>query len=824
MGVCGRAVVADKVTARPTPARRSALRRGVRDGFDGATLADVPAASLSDDAPLYDRPRLAPVRAAVAAPATVADGEAAADLRSLLRSPRWVYRQYDHQLFLNTVVGPGGDAALLRLAGPGLPVSERGVAVTTDSNPRACALDPRAGTALILAEGVANLACVGATAVAVVNCLNFGNPEHPEVMWQLSECIDGMAESCRALSLPIIGGNVSFYNESGGADIDPTPVLGVLGLVDVVRAAPPGVGWADGDTIVLLGPRWARSGRGGEGEPFPLEGTRWATERRGHRAGTLPELDLELHATVCAFVAGLVSAVVGGSTEPPLVGAVHDVSSGGLGVTLAEMACGRGGGLPRVGGRAWPSYFSELPSCFDAQHAHATRRVVRPGREPWASPPRDPGSQVGGKDFLVVDGLVDVALAALVEAHDGNLAHALGDIDRPGALWEHYEPRWKEALRESSGSMPPDRAVANLTFDDASSPCSTVARNRPGMAVSDGDTVMVVGDMGLVATVFDERTLSGLQGHLGPSGTRCYSTHETPRTGSPAPSRSTGRWAEPASPSRHNGNLTNTPNWPRRPGMLPGAIATDSDVVAELPAHAFPETGDHKPPALQAVLPIVEGAFSFVLMNAQRLFGVRDPLRLLGWPLCLGRLGPAAAPEGWVLASETPALSVIGATFVREIEPGELVVIDGDGVHSLAVPWLKEVAPRLCIFEFAYIARPDSRLYGREVHADLAAAWVKLLAAQAPVAADMVMGVPESGVPATPRRPSPRASGIPYGQGLVKNRYIGRSFTSPPTSRPRAMPCAASSTALSETIAGKRLVVVDDSIVRGTTQRARWCA
>ena len=211
-----RATVIGTVTD-PEPDGGGRLR--IRDGFDGPVLADVPAASLSDDAPLYDRPRQAPARAA--APGPGAPTDCAGDLLALLRSPSWVYRQYDHQLFLNTVVGPGADAALLRLAGPGLPASDRGVALTTDSNPRACALDPRRGTALALAEGVANLACVGATPVAVVNCLNFGNPEHPEVMWQLSECIDGMAEACRALALPVIGGNVSFYNESGARTSTP---------------------------------------------------------------------------------------------------------------------------------------------------------------------------------------------------------------------------------------------------------------------------------------------------------------------------------------------------------------------------------------------------------------------------------------------------------------------------------------------------------------------------------------------------------------------------------------------------------------------------
>jgi amidophosphoribosyltransferase len=248
-------------------------------------------------------------------------------------------------------------------------------------------------------------------------------------------------------------------------------------------------------------------------------------------------------------------------------------------------------------------------------------------------------------------------------------------------------------------------------------------------------------------------------------------------------------------------------------GMLPGSIATDSDVVAELLARSFPET-ENLATALQAVLPIVEGAFSFVLMSSERLFGVRDPHGFR--PLCLGRLGPAAAPEGWVLASETPALSVIGAEFVREVAPGEMVVIDEDGPRSIDVPWLRDIEPRLCIFEFAYIARPDSRLYGREVH-ETRCRMGELLALQAPAEADMVMGVPESGVPAA--EGFARASGIPYGQGLVKNRYIGRSFIAP-DQQERADAVRRKLNPLRDAITGKRLVVVDDSIVRGTTQRS----
>jgi phosphoribosylformylglycinamidine synthase len=406
-----RATVIGTVTA---PDRDGGGRLRIRDGLDGPILADVPAASLSDDAPLYDRPRHAPAQRATPPPGPPTDP--AADLLTLLRSARWVYRQYDHQLFLNTVVGPGSDAALLRLAGPGLPRSERGVAVSTDSNPRACALDPRAGTALVLAEAVANLACVGATPAAVVNCLNFGNPEHAEVMWQLSETVDGMAEACRALSLPVIGGNVSLYNESGGADIDPTPVLGVLGLVEALRASPPGLEWDEGDAIVLLGARSASD------DSFPLEGTRWATECADHRTGSPPVVDFAAHRSVCAFVATLVAARVSGD-EDTLVSAVHDVSSGGLAVAVAEMAAESQVGCvlePAVGPA---ELFTELPSRFLVATPHAEELCTRAEGAGVAAAVL---GHAHGDRLTLGDG-VDLPLAAVREAFEGNLTRALGD-------------------------------------------------------------------------------------------------------------------------------------------------------------------------------------------------------------------------------------------------------------------------------------------------------------------------------------------------------------------------------------------------------------
>ena len=367
----------------------------------------------------------------------------------------------------------------------------------------------------------------------------------------------------------------------------------------------------------------------------------------------------------------------------------------------------------------------------------------------------------------------------------------------------------------------PGQSVAHLTYLGLFA-LQHRGQEAAGMAVSDGDQLTVVKDQGLVASVFDDRTLAGLVGHLAIGHCR-YST-----TGS-----STWRNAQPAYRSvgehmfalGHNGNLVNTEALAKEAGMLEGTVTTDSDLVAELiaaelapveadaavdvlaaevaagPDAAGADAGDRLERAVAAVVPRIEGAFSLVLMDETRAIGVRDPQGFR--PLCLGRLD-----GGWVLASETPALDIVGAQFVRELEPGEMVVIDDDGVRSLH-PFATEVVdPHLCLFEFVYFARPDSRLYGRSVHQARIRMGEQL--------ADMVMGVPESGVPAA--EGFARASGIPYGQGLVKNRYIGRSFIAP-NQELRARAVRMKLNPLRENIQGKRLIVVDDSIVRGTTQR-----
>ncbi|HEV7886855.1 MAG TPA: amidophosphoribosyltransferase [Acidimicrobiales bacterium] len=360
------------------------------------------------------------------------------------------------------------------------------------------------------------------------------------------------------------------------------------------------------------------------------------------------------------------------------------------------------------------------------------------------------------------------------------------------------------------GVYAPGYPVAHATFDGLYA-LQHRGQESAGMAVSDGDTIMIVKDMGLVTNVFDERTLAPLQGHLAIGHTR-YST-----TGSSTWRNAQPVYREPGEEAGfalgHNGNLTNTAALAAEAGMLAGTVESDSDLVAELVARAYP-TAEHSDGrelerALVSVLPRLEGAFSFVLMDAGHLIGVRDPNGFR--PLCLGKL-----ETGWVLASESPALDIIGAHFVREIEPGEMIVIDATGCRSVHPFPPERVQPKLCIFEFVYLARPDTQLYGKEVHG-ARRRMGELLAEQSPVVADMVMGVPNSGVPAA--EGYARRSGIPYGEGLVKNQYIGRTFIAP-SQEIRSRGVRRKLNPLRENVAGKRLVVVDDSIVRGTTQRA----
>jgi amidophosphoribosyltransferase len=389
------------------------------------------------------------------------------------------------------------------------------------------------------------------------------------------------------------------------------------------------------------------------------------------------------------------------------------------------------------------------------------------------------------------------------------------------------------------GAWAPDEEVAKLAYFGLYA-LQHRGQESAGIAVSDGKRIVVYKDMGLVPQVFNETVLDTLRGHItvghcrySTSGASVWENAQPTFRATPNASLALG----------HNGNLINTLELAALAGARPagpGHATSDTDVLTALfaapprepqemlpgmpggpaPVDALSAAGAGPEPAgeladglvgsveaaAMAALPLVRGAYSLVFMDERTLYAARDPQGFR--PLVLGRL-----PRGWVVASETAALDIVGATFVREVEPGELIAIDERGVRSrtFAAP-----RPRGCLFEYVYLARPDTAISGRSVQSTRVAVG-RRLAAEYPVEADLVIPVPESGTPAAIGYAE--ASGIPYAQGLVKNSYVGRTFIQPSqTIRQRGIRLKLNP--LREVLAGKRVIAVDDSIVRGNTQRA----
>ena len=322
-----------------------------------------------------------------------------------------------------------------------------------------------------------------------------------------------------------------------------------------------------------------------------------------------------------------------------------------------------------------------------------------------------------------------------------------------------------------------------------------------GIAVSDDHSILVFKDLGLVSQVFNDRTLSTLTGKAAIGHVR-YSTFGSSRWENAQPVHI--MVGESSVALAHNGNLLNALEL--RATLPSGVIlrsTSDSEVIAALLAAA----GEHNlEAAIRRTVPRLQGAYSLVILEEDRLIGLRDPWGLR--PLALGRLGAS-----YVLSSETCGLDIVGAEYVREVEPGEMVIIDGSGLRSEVVGRAPQRS--LCIFEFIYFARPDSFLLGKNVY-EARRRMGEGLARESPVEADLVIGVPDSGTPAAIGYAA--QAGIPFGEGLIKNRYIGRTFIQPNQSS-RQLGIRLKLNPLSEVIKGQRLVVVDDSIVRGNTSR-----
>jgi phosphoribosylformylglycinamidine synthase II len=319
----------------------------------GKVVAEIPNQALTDDAPVYKRPLARwepPVPREMPDHIKLGTADCTLSLKRLLASPnicgkRWVWQQYDHMVQTNTVEAPGaGDAGVIRIKNSDSHAPQRGLSMALDGNSRWCYLDPRLGAMHAVAESARKVACSGATPLAATNCLNFGNPEKPHIMWQFSQTIDGITKACEELEIPITGGNVSFYNETLGEGIYPTPVLGVVGTLDDVHKAARMYFAAHGRTIALL-----RAGETGDITDAESEfgSSEYAKEILGSLWGYPPELDLEKEAVLQKAVIELI--------QEQLVDSVHDCADGGIAVALAEKTFPKGvgarvnvasGGLP----------------------------------------------------------------------------------------------------------------------------------------------------------------------------------------------------------------------------------------------------------------------------------------------------------------------------------------------------------------------------------------------------------------------------------------------------------------------------------------------
>ncbi|HEX8344484.1 MAG TPA: amidophosphoribosyltransferase [Actinoplanes sp.] len=354
------------------------------------------------------------------------------------------------------------------------------------------------------------------------------------------------------------------------------------------------------------------------------------------------------------------------------------------------------------------------------------------------------------------------------------------------------------------GVWAPEEEVAKLTYFGLFA-LQHRGQEAAGIAVSDGSGVVVYKDLGLVSQVFDEPTLASLRGHLAIGHTRYSTTGGSNWENAQPTIRATTAGTTIA--LAHNGNLVNTAELAREVadrGLEADRATSDTALVTQLLA-SRPDLSVEA--AAMEVLPTLRGAFSFVFMDESTLYAARDAQGVR--PLVLGRM-----ERGWAVASETAALDIVGASFVREVEPGELIAIDEHGLRSerFAPP-----APKGCLFEYVYLARPDTTIAGRNIYSARVEVG-RRLAKEHPVEADLVIGVPESGIPAAIGYAE--ASGIPYSAGFMKNAYVGRTFIQP-SQTIRQLGIRLKLNPLREVVRGKRIVVIDDSIVRGNTQRAQ---
>jgi phosphoribosylformylglycinamidine synthase II len=380
--------------------------------WHGETAADIPIQPLTEEAPVYHRPVAEPsdLAARWQAPEVPQPSDPRQSLERLLATPefaskRWIWQQYDHTVRTNTVQGPGGDAAVVLLKG-----TPSGLAMTCDVNPVYCYFDPRRGGAQAVAESVRNLACVGAEPVGLTDCLNFGNPERPEISWQFREAVRGISEACRALSVPVISGNVSFYNETEGASIYPTPAIAMVGVIPSLASLPDPWFRHEGDRIVLFGEDRSEFG-----------GAAYLRLLYDLEQGRPPAVDLGAELRLARLLRGLVAQ--------GLLHTAHDLSEGGFLIALAEACFGR----RTMGARvdvplAGADLFSETQGRALVAVAPAALQQVLRAAETLGVPAREIG-ETGGESLVVKSAgeTLSAPVARLHEIWSTALPKALGE-------------------------------------------------------------------------------------------------------------------------------------------------------------------------------------------------------------------------------------------------------------------------------------------------------------------------------------------------------------------------------------------------------------
>ena len=745
----------------------------------GEVVGDMPVEALVDDCPVYDLDPVEPSEPVYPAPAAKLDGgESPADtLLALLASPnvaskRWAFEQYDWIVGSRTTRRPEeADAAVLTLEPDG---GTGAIAVSIDGNGRRVASDPYTGAVEAVLECARNLACVGAEPLGLTNCLNFGNPEKPHIAWQLTRAVEGLRDACLAVEAPVVGGNVSLYNEGGGGPIYPTPVVGMVGKLPDPSTVP----WSGfreaGHAIALVGP-FAPSLAGSELEKL-----------QGKLSTELPAIDLERHAAALAAIRDAVRLGV--------VATAHDVSEGGLACAVAECAIAAGIGARVDLGEDFP-LFGEGPGGVllagpprghrEARRIPATARFRGDRRDG-----RRPARHQGRRCYALRAGGSCARGPRRVTAEPVRMTPLEPIPDRDG-------PRDECGV---FGVYAPGSDVARLAYF-ALYALQHRGQESAGIATCENGHIMTLRDLGLVSQVFDETKLRALTGSMALGHVRYSTTGSSAWENAQPVYRSDRREVALA----HNGNLINALELHEQLSGRGVAFRSTSDselIAAMLSTHEADTLED----ALEDVMPRLEGAFSTVVMTNDSVVAFRDGAGLR--PLALGQVG-----DRYCVASESCAFDIIGARFLRDVQPGEMVSLSERGIETRQI--IKGQRRSFCVFEHIYFARPDSLLEGNRTQVSRRKMG-EILWREAPVDADVVIAVPDSGNPAAAGYA--KASGITRDDGLIKNRYVARTFIQPGQEL-RKHGLRMKFNPLPEVVRGKRIVVVDDSIVRGNTTR-----